>query len=105
MSSELRTIDDAQRLRRALRAGTRLTVIGAGFIGMEVASTARKLGAEVTMIEAAPSPVFGVLGGQLGTWFAQLHRDEGVEVITDRTVVGVSGERNSELGCGSLTSE
>jgi 3-phenylpropionate/trans-cinnamate dioxygenase ferredoxin reductase component len=90
--SELRTIDDAQRLRHALRPGIRLTVIGAGFIGMEVASTARKLGAEVTMIEAAPSPVFGVLGGQLGTWFAKMHRDEGVEVITDRTVIDVSGD-------------
>ena len=91
--SELRTIDDAQRLRRALGAGMRLAVVGAGFIGMEVASTARKLGAEVAMIEAAPSPVFGVLGGQLGKWFAKLHRDEGVEVITDRTVIGVSGDR------------
>jgi NADPH-dependent 2,4-dienoyl-CoA reductase/sulfur reductase-like enzyme len=90
--SELRTIDDAQRLRRALGAGMQLAVVGAGFIGMEVASTARKLGAEVTMIEAAPSPVFGVLGGQLGTWFAKLHRDEGVEVITDRTLVGVRGD-------------
>jgi NADPH-dependent 2,4-dienoyl-CoA reductase/sulfur reductase-like enzyme len=71
----------------------RLTVVGAGFVGMEVASTARKLGAEVAMIEAAPSPVFGVLGEQLGTWFAELHRDEGVEVITDRTVTGVTGDR------------
>jgi NADPH-dependent 2,4-dienoyl-CoA reductase/sulfur reductase-like enzyme len=91
--SELRTIDDAQRLRHALRAGMRLAVAGAGFIGMEVASTARKLGAEITMIEAAPSPVFGVLGQTLGTWFAGLHREEGVEVITDRTVTGVSGDR------------
>jgi 3-phenylpropionate/trans-cinnamate dioxygenase ferredoxin reductase subunit len=91
--SELRTIDDAQRLRRALRPGMRLTVVGAGFIGMEVASTARKLGAEVVMIEAASSPVFGVLGEQLGTWFAELHRSEGVEVITNRTVIGVRGDR------------
>jgi NADPH-dependent 2,4-dienoyl-CoA reductase/sulfur reductase-like enzyme len=91
--SELRTIDDAQRLRHTLRAGMRLAVVGAGFIGMEVASTARKLGAEITMIEAAPSPVFGVLGETLGTWFAELHREEGVEVITDRVVIGVSGDR------------
>jgi 3-phenylpropionate/trans-cinnamate dioxygenase ferredoxin reductase subunit len=91
--SELRTIDDAQRLRQALGAGMRLAVVGAGFIGMEVASAARQLGAEVTMIEAAPSPVFGVLGGQLGKWFAELHRAEGVEVITDRTVIAVSGDR------------
>ena len=91
--SELRTIDDAQRLRRALGAGMRLTVVGAGFIGMEVASTARKLGAEVALIEAARTPLLAVLGEQLGTWFAELHRDEGVEVITDRAVVGVSGDR------------
>lgn len=91
--SELRTINDSQRLRHTLGPGTRLVVVGAGFIGMEVASTARRLGAEVTMIEAAPTPVFGVLGEQLGTWFANLHRAEGVEVITDRTVTGVSGER------------
>jgi NADPH-dependent 2,4-dienoyl-CoA reductase/sulfur reductase-like enzyme len=89
--SELRTIDDAQRLRDALRAGMRLAVVGAGFIGMEVASTARKLGAEVTMIEAAPTPVHGVLGEQLGRWFAKMHRDEGVQVLTDRTVTGVVG--------------
>jgi NADPH-dependent 2,4-dienoyl-CoA reductase/sulfur reductase-like enzyme len=91
--SELRTLDDAQRLRGALGAGTRLAVVGAGFIGMEVASTARKRGAEVAMIEAAPSPVFGVLGETLGKWFAKLHRDEGVEVMTDRTVIGVRGDR------------
>jgi 3-phenylpropionate/trans-cinnamate dioxygenase ferredoxin reductase component len=91
--SQLRTIDDAQRLRHKLGAGTRLAVVGAGFIGMEVASTARKLGAEVTMIEAAASPVLGVLGEQLGTWFAELHHREGVEVITDRTVVDVRGGR------------
>jgi 3-phenylpropionate/trans-cinnamate dioxygenase ferredoxin reductase component len=91
--SELRTIDDAQRLRSALGPGVRLAVIGAGFIGMEVASTARKLGAEVAMIEAAPYPLVGILGARLGRWFAELHRSEGVEVILDRTVVGVSGDR------------
>jgi NADPH-dependent 2,4-dienoyl-CoA reductase/sulfur reductase-like enzyme len=91
--SELRTIDDARQLRRALSPGVRVTIVGAGFIGMEVASTARKLGAEVALIEAARTPLLGVLGEQLGTWFAELHRDEGVEVTTDRTVVGVSGDR------------
>ena len=91
--SELRTIDDARRLRQALRPGARLAVVGAGFIGMEVASTARKLGAEVAMIEAAACPLVGILGAQLGTWFAELHRYEGVDVIAGRTVVGVSGDR------------
>ena len=91
--SELRTVEDSQRLRKHLKVGMRLAVVGAGFIGMEVAATARRLGAEVTMIEAAPSPVYGVLGERLGKWFAALHREEGVEVITDRTVVGLTGER------------
>jgi 3-phenylpropionate/trans-cinnamate dioxygenase ferredoxin reductase component len=90
--SELRTLDDAVRLRRELRPGARLAIVGAGFIGMEVASTARKLGAQVTMIEATAGPLFGVLGTQISTWFAELHRSEGVEVITNGTVTGVSGE-------------
>ncbi len=90
--SELRTIDDAVRLRRTLGPGVRLAIVGAGFIGMEVAATARKLGVEVTMIEAATSPLSSVLGARIGRWFAELHHSEGVEVITDRTVTGVSGQ-------------
>ena len=87
--SVLRTVDDSSRLRDALRSGPSLAVLGAGFIGLEVAATARKLGAEVTMIEAAACPLAGVLGPQLGEWFARLHREQGVEVITDATVSGV----------------
>ncbi len=87
--SVLRSREDAERLRDALAAGPRVTVLGAGFIGQEVAATARKLGSEVTMIEAAPSPLFGVLGGELGDWFSALHRAEGVRVLTDTSVIGV----------------
>ena len=89
--SELRTLDDALRLRDVLASRPRLTVVGAGFVGMEVAATARKLGAEVTMIEAAPRPLIGVLGERMGNWFADLHRAEGVDVLTSSTVTGVSG--------------
>ncbi len=77
---ELRTLADARRLRDALRAGARLVMIGAGFIGQEVASTAHGLGAHVTVIEAARAPLAAVLGVELGAWFAQLHRDEGIDV-------------------------
>jgi NADPH-dependent 2,4-dienoyl-CoA reductase/sulfur reductase-like enzyme len=77
----LRTLADARALRSALRPGCRLAVVGAGFIGLEVAATARTLGVEVTLIEAAPAPLAAVLGEQLGGWFAQLHREEGVEVL------------------------
>jgi NADPH-dependent 2,4-dienoyl-CoA reductase/sulfur reductase-like enzyme len=89
--SELSTLDDALRLRDALASRPRLAVVGAGFIGMEVAATARRLGAAVTMIEAAPRPLSGVLGKRMGNWFADLHRAEGVDVLTSCTVSSVDG--------------
>ena len=87
----LRTIDDCWLLGEVLRTRPRLAVIGAGFIGQEVAATARRLGCEVTMIEAAPSPLAGILGVELGTWFARMHRREGVEVLTGSTVERARG--------------
>jgi 3-phenylpropionate/trans-cinnamate dioxygenase ferredoxin reductase component len=76
----LRTLDDARALRAALVPGARLAIVGAGFVGQEVAATARGLGVEVTLIEAAEAPLAHVLGSRLGGWFADLHRDEGVRV-------------------------
>jgi len=95
--SVLRNIDDSKTLRDVLRMRPRLAVVGAGFIGQEVAATARKLGAEVTMIEAAPRPLAGVLGAELGEWFARLHRSEGVDVITRATIdrIDANGEVRS----------
>jgi NADPH-dependent 2,4-dienoyl-CoA reductase/sulfur reductase-like enzyme len=89
--SMLRTVDDCARLREVLGRAPRLAILGAGFIGQEVAATASNLGAEVTIVEAAPSPLFGVLGPELGGWFARMHREQGVDVITDATVAGVQG--------------
>ncbi|WP_242422878.1 FAD-dependent oxidoreductase, partial [Frankia torreyi] len=62
----LRTIDDARALRDALKPGVRLVVVGAGWIGAEVATIAAKIGAEVTVIEAAASPLQVALGGEVG---------------------------------------
>jgi NADPH-dependent 2,4-dienoyl-CoA reductase/sulfur reductase-like enzyme len=101
----LRTVDDARVLRDALRPGARLTVIGAGFIGLEVAATARSLGVEVTIIEAAPCALGNVLGPQVGTWFERLHREEGVRVLTSRTVdraAGKSAIQTLELSGGEV---
>ncbi|HLY47700.1 MAG TPA: FAD-dependent oxidoreductase [Solirubrobacteraceae bacterium] len=84
--SALRSVDDCLALREVLAGRPRLTVLGAGFIGQEVAATARSLGAQVTMIEAAPAPLASVLGRELGSWFTRLHTAEGVEVLTDCTV-------------------
>ncbi|MBY4226888.1 MULTISPECIES: NAD(P)/FAD-dependent oxidoreductase [Nocardiaceae] len=87
----LRTIDDADRLRADLTPGARLVVIGAGFIGAEVASTARKLGLDVTVVEAAPSPLAGPLGARLGSAVGNLHRDNGTTLICGIAVDGLTG--------------
>ncbi len=76
----LRTVDDAERLRDALPGCERLIVVGAGFIGLEVAATARRLGVDVTVLEAAPRPMARVLAPQLSQWFVELHRAEGVDL-------------------------
>jgi len=84
--SVLRTLDDARSLRQVLSSRPRLAVIGAGFIGLEIAATARRLGVDVTLVEAAGCPLAGVLGAKLGGWFARLHADEGVDVRAQVTV-------------------
>jgi len=83
----LRTMDDCLALRADLEAEPdRVVVIGAGFIGAEVAATCRGRGLQVTMIEAAPAPLGRVLPGELGAFIADLHREHGVDV---RLGVGV----------------
>ena len=76
----LRSAGDARRLRDALAPGARIAVVGAGFIGMEVAATARALGCEVTIVEALAAPMRRVLPPVLGHWFAGIHRRAGVDV-------------------------
>ena len=87
----LRTIDDAVGLRDELRPGARLVVIGAGFIGGEVASTAKKLGVDVTVVEAALAPLAGPLGVQLGAAVAQLHGEHGTRLLCGAPVAGLTG--------------
>jgi 3-phenylpropionate/trans-cinnamate dioxygenase ferredoxin reductase subunit len=101
----LRTVTDAERLRESLAPGVRLAVIGAGFIGQEVAATARSLGAEVTLIEAMPAPLAHIVGEPIGKWFAELHRREGVEVRTGVQFERLAGTRHAHavlLADGSL---
>ncbi|KZM72946.1 NAD(P)/FAD-dependent oxidoreductase [Nocardia terpenica] len=87
----LRTLEDAMRLRAALRPGARVVVIGAGFIGSEVASTARGLGLDVTVVEAAPTPLAGPLGPELGAAVANLHTDHGTVLHCGVGVAGLTG--------------
>ena len=94
----LRTLADARALRAELRPGTRLAIVGAGFIGQEVAATARRLGVEVTIVEALPTPLAPILGEELGSWFAELHADEGVRLIAGAMLEAArGGERVEEL--------
>jgi 3-phenylpropionate/trans-cinnamate dioxygenase ferredoxin reductase subunit len=77
----LRTLDDALALRAELLPGARLVVVGGGFIGAEIAATARELGVAVTLVELAPTALAGPLGEELGAVFAALHVARGVEVL------------------------
>jgi NADPH-dependent 2,4-dienoyl-CoA reductase/sulfur reductase-like enzyme len=76
----LRTLDDCRGLRDSMSRARSLLVVGAGFIGAEVAATARMAGLEVTMLEALPVPFAHVLGVQMGRLCAQLQTDHGVTV-------------------------
>ncbi|MCX4425738.1 NAD(P)/FAD-dependent oxidoreductase [Streptomyces mirabilis] len=89
----LRTLDDARALRDELARGGRLVVIGGGFIGAEVASTAYALGLDVTVVEAAPTPLAGPLGATMGDVVSALHVDHGVRLLCGVGVKGLSGER------------
>ena len=92
----VRTVFDVERLRHQLVPGSRLAIVGAGFIGQEIASTARSLGLEVTVIEAQATPLAGILGERVGSWFGELHRSEGVEVLTSAMLEGVRGNGRVE---------
>jgi NADPH-dependent 2,4-dienoyl-CoA reductase/sulfur reductase-like enzyme len=87
----LRTLADAERLRLALRAGGPLAVIGAGLIGLEAAATAVRAGIEVTVIEAAPRPLQGILGPRATAWLTALHRAHGVTIRAGTTVTTAHG--------------
>lgn len=87
----LRSLDDALALRADFLAGGPVVVIGAGFIGAEVASSARALGLDVTVVEARPTPLEEPLGPEMGAHMSALHTDHGTTLITGVGVVGLVG--------------
>jgi NADPH-dependent 2,4-dienoyl-CoA reductase/sulfur reductase-like enzyme len=92
----VRTLDDSLALRAALVPGARLVVVGGGFIGAEVAATARGLGVEVTIVEGEPTPLARALGTEIGGFVARMHADEGVEVRCGVAVAGLEGDGRVE---------
>jgi 3-phenylpropionate/trans-cinnamate dioxygenase ferredoxin reductase subunit len=85
----LRTLDDSDRLRAALVAGTRVVVVGGGWIGLEVAAAARAAGCEVSVLVRDPMPLLHVLGPELAAMFADLHRGNGVDLRTRTEIAEV----------------
>lgn len=96
----LRSLDDATRLAKAMHPGARMLVVGAGFIGCEVAATALKLGLSVSVIEPQAQPMLAALGPQVAAVMADFHRARGVDLRCGLTVVGAEGTR-LELSDGS----
>ncbi|HEY0911673.1 MAG TPA: FAD-dependent oxidoreductase, partial [Bradyrhizobium sp.] len=90
--SYLRTIEDSQRLEKSLGGGAHIVVIGAGFIGMEVAAAARLRGCAVTVLELADVPMARGLPPLLGAAYADLHRARGVDVRTSISVQRITDE-------------
>ena len=85
----LRTFDDARALRDALRPGTRLAVVGAGWIGAELATTAAARGCQVTVVEAAAAPLAGALGGEVGSVTVPWYAGAGVDLRLGQPVESV----------------
>ena len=105
----LRTIDDSVALRDELQPGKKLVVIGAGFIGLEAAATARAKGCDVTVLEGLPAPLIRGLGEKMGRMVTRVHADNGVDIrcnVRVESIVGgprVSGVRIiNELGVSEL---
>ncbi|TMS50163.1 NAD(P)/FAD-dependent oxidoreductase [Mycobacterium sp. DBP42] len=94
----LRTIDDAETLSAALRPGATLAVVGAGWIGLEVAAGARGRDVNVTVVETARLPLLAALGAEVGEVFAQLHRDHGVDLRLGQSVQEVTTDNGTATG-------
>lgn len=96
----LRTLEDADALRALFGDGRRLAIVGAGWIGLEVAAAARHYGTRVTVVEMADQPLAAVIGAHLGAFYADVHRDHGVDL---RLGVGVAEIRVRDGKATGLT--
>lgn len=87
----LRNLAEADAMSEALKAAKRLVIIGAGYIGLEVAASARKRGLEVTVLEAAERPMARTASALLSGWFGAIHRGYGVDLRVNAPVSGIKG--------------
>ncbi len=105
----LRRRGDAEAIKAALRPGQHLVVLGAGWIGLEVAAAARSGGLEVTVLEHGEYPLERVMGAEIGGYFAGLHRRNGVELRTEVAITAILGTDGRVTGvdteAGSLPAD
>lgn len=88
---QLRTVEECDRIRDAARPGRRAVVVGLGFIGSEVAASFRQMGVEVAAVDGQPAPLARVLGREVGTALADIHREKGVTLILEDSVAAYEG--------------
>jgi 3-phenylpropionate/trans-cinnamate dioxygenase ferredoxin reductase subunit len=94
----LRTFDDAVELNSALREGSSLAIVGAGWIGLEVAASARGRGVDVTVVETARLPLLAALGAEAAQVFADLHTQHGVNLLLETNVAAISTASGAATG-------
>jgi 3-phenylpropionate/trans-cinnamate dioxygenase ferredoxin reductase component len=92
----LRTLEDSESLKQAVTQASRIVVVGAGWIGSEVAASARQMGTEVVLIERGNLPLERVLGAEVGAVYRDLHTDHGVELLPRTGVEAFAGARSVE---------
>jgi 3-phenylpropionate/trans-cinnamate dioxygenase ferredoxin reductase subunit len=102
----LRRVGHSEAIREAIAAGGPMVVVGGGWIGLEVGAVARTKGVDVTLLETQPTPLYGVVGQEVGERFTQLHRDHGMDVRTGaqplRAIRGSGKVEGVELGDGTV---
>ena len=94
----LRTVGDSDRIKKTFESASRVVVVGAGWIGLETAAAARQAGVEVTVLESAELPLLRVLGPEVAQVFADLHRENGVDLRPSVQVAELTGSRGTVDG-------
>jgi 3-phenylpropionate/trans-cinnamate dioxygenase ferredoxin reductase component len=92
----LRTVEDSDAIKGVCEAGGRMVVIGGGWIGCEVAASARQKGMDVTLVEPLELPLLRVLGPELGAFYRDVHADQGVEMLLGTGVEAIEGSGRAE---------
>ena len=89
----LRDLNDAQQIKLSTGANKRAVIIGGGYIGLETASALRKLGMQVTVLEAMPRILQRVTAPEVAAFYARIHKEEGVEIVADVQAISISGDK------------